>query len=529
MTSLQELTEKIGCLARISTLVLFLAPGNLGFSQSGDPFPMELGHGLMVGAVDDTSAILQSRLTSTNRLVDRRWSGVLGIDGVARFQVSAGTDFTDSIETPWLSALPENDYIVKVKVDGLRPETRYHYRLVYGPDRSRLKKSAAASFTTLGGRTGQVSYGFVLATCMHYSKFHYTGQTARPPYSGPDKALGYPALAAILALEPDFFVGLGDNVYYDGPGSGHQMRGRAETQHQLRMKHQEQYSQPRFLDLFARVATYWMKDDHDYRFNDSDPVNPVRVYAQDRIGAYPKENLYPRHSGSGHAPSHELGVRMFREQYPVVDPRASDTVTYFTRRVNRDLQIWMVEGRDYRSPNDFPDGPQKTIWGKEQKEWLKRTLLESDATFKVLLSATPMVGPGYAYKQDNHVNPKGFRYEGNEFFRWLTANRFSPNRFVIICGDRHWQYHAVHPSGFQEFSVGAMIDSNAIPGFLPGDPESSDPEGKVKHLYHYEEPTGGFLLMEIGRTGEGRARMDFTFHDEKGKLLYTHAKEAAPR
>ncbi len=40
------------------------------------------------------------------------------------------------------------------------------------------------------------------------------------------------------------------------------------------MKHHEQYSQPRFIDLFKQVATYWMKDDHDHRFNDSDPINP---------------------------------------------------------------------------------------------------------------------------------------------------------------------------------------------------------------------------------------------------------------
>ena len=33
--------------------------------------------------------------------------------------------------------------------------------------------------------------------------------------------------------------------------------------------------------------------------------------------------------------------------------------------------------------------------------------------------------------------------------------------------------------------------------------------------------------MKIGQTGEGRARMDFTFHDEKGNALYTHAKETA--
>ena len=524
-----RITRRTGWV-RIPALVLFLTLGNSAFSQSGDPFPVELGHGLMVGAVEDTSAILQSRLTSTGRLVDHRWSGVLGIEGISRFEVATGADFKNPIRTAWLAALPENDYIVKVKVDGLRPETRYYYRLVYGPDKSRLKKSTAATFTTLSGPTGQVSYSFALAACMNYTFFHYTGHGGHSPYSGPDKELGYPGLASILALEPDFFVGLGDNVYYDVPGADQDMRGRAETQHQLRMKYHEQFSQQRFPDLFARVATYWLKDDHDYRFNDSDPVNPVRIHIYDgsNTGTYPKENLFPRHSGSGHAPTHELGVRMFREQLPVVDPRVSDTVTYSTRRVNRDLQIWIVEGRDYRSPNDFPDGPRKTIWGKEQKEWLKRTLLESDATFKVLFSATPMVGPDYAAKRDNHVNPGGFQTEGDEFFRWLTAERFSTDHFMIVCGDRHWQYHAVHPSGFQEFSVGALADSNAILGFFPGDPKSSDPEGKIKHPYHFEEPTGGFLIMKIGQTGEGRARMDFTFYDEKGKVLYTHAKEAAP-
>ena len=138
------------CRRRIPALVLFLALGNSGFSQSQDPFPVELGHGLMAGSVGDASAILQSRLTSTERLVDNRWSGVLGIEGISRFEVATGADFKNPIRTAWLAALPENDYIVKVKVEGLRPETRYHYRLVYGPDKSRLKKSTAATFTTLG-------------------------------------------------------------------------------------------------------------------------------------------------------------------------------------------------------------------------------------------------------------------------------------------------------------------------------------------------------------------------------------------
>jgi len=58
--------------------------------------------------------------------------------------------------------------------------------------------------------------------------------------------------------------------------------------------------------------------------------------------------------------------------------------------VNEYLQIWLVEGRDFRSPNTITDCPDKSIWGKEQKEWLKKTLLESDAIFKLLISPTPI-------------------------------------------------------------------------------------------------------------------------------------------
>ena len=170
---------------------------------------MELGHGLTVGAVDETSAILQSRLTSTNRLVDPRWSGVLGIEGVARFEVAAGADFKDPIRTEWLAALPENDYIVKVKVEGLRPETRYRYRLVYGPDKSRLEKSAAAAFTTLGGQTGQGAYSFAISTCMHYSKFHYTGSGSQTALQRTGQGAGLPGVGVHPGLGARFLRGSG--------------------------------------------------------------------------------------------------------------------------------------------------------------------------------------------------------------------------------------------------------------------------------------------------------------------------------
>lgn len=484
-------------------------------------FPIDLRQGIMAGETGERSAILQSRLTSSDPRQDPRWEGIRGIAGWARFEIADNPGFANSRMTEWIEASPYSDFIVKRLIDGLEPATRYHYRLHYGRNKEHVRRSSAATFRTLAGREIAAPFSFAVVTGMNYSFFHYTGSSRMGPYQGPDKHLGYPALASILKLRPDFFVGTGDNVYYDHPGH----RGRAQTRHEMRKKHHEQYSQPRFLDLFGAVATYWMKDDHDHRFDDSDSVNAVRIRAPKQLDYYPRTNIHAGESGSGFEPSHALGLEVFREQLPVVDPAASDAVTYRTHRVSRDLQIWLVEGRDYRSPLDQPDGPRKTIWGAQQKAWLLRTLKASDATFKLLLSATPMVGPDSSSKRDNHTNLNGYRHEGDEFFRWIAANGVSPREFFIACGDRHWQYHSIRPDGYEEFSSGALVDANAILGSFPGEPNTTDPDGLIQQPFHSPEASGGFLIVSIVPDGPS-ARAEFRFYDERGVLLYEHAKTA---
>ena len=482
-------------------------------------FPINLRQGIMVGEVGETSAILQSRLTSSNPRQDPRWEGVRGAQGWARFEIADNEQFENSRMTDWIEASPYSDFIVKSKVKGLRPASRHYYRLHYGPDKDDQRKSESATFRTLAGSDTAAAYSFAIVTGMNYSFFHYTGSSRVGPYTGPDKELGYPALASMLELEPDFFVGTGDNVYYDHPGH----RGRAQTRHEMRKKHHEQYSQPRFLDLFRKTATYWMKDDHDHRFDDSDAVNAVRIRAPKQLDYYPRTNIHEGESGSGFLPSHELGLAVFREQMPVVDPQDRDAVTYRTHRVSRDLQVWIVEGRDYRSPLDQPDGPRKTIWGPQQKAWLQKTLEESDATFKLLLSATPMVGPDSSSKRDNHTNLNGYRHEGDAFFAWLADNGIGGDEFFVACGDRHWQYHSIRPDGYEEFSSGALVDANAILGSFPGDPNTTDPEGKIQQPFHSPEASGGFLIISVTPDGSS-ARAEFRFYDENGKLLYEHIK-----
>ena len=65
-------------------------------------------------------------------------------------------------------------------------------------------------------------------------------------------------------------------------------------------------------------------------------------------------------------------------------------------------------------------------------------------------------------------------------------------------GDRHRQYHSTHPSGFEEFSCGALIDSDSRTGHLPGDPVTTDPMLRLfSPMYRAKEKTteDSFLLQ----------------------------------
>jgi alkaline phosphatase D len=199
------------------------------------------------------------------------------------------------------------------------------------------------------------------------------------------------------------------------------------------------------------------------------------------------------------------GLRLFREQVPMGEK------TYRTYRWGKGLQVWMVEGRDFRSANPMPDGPNKSIWGAEQKRWLFKTLQESDADWKVIISPTPIVGPDRSKKADNHAN-KAFQTEGDEVRNWIARN--GKGRLFLACGDRHWQYHSVHPgTKVEEFSCGPASDKHA--GGSPG---------LDKDYHRFHRVKGGFLSVSV--TWKDRvSQIALRLHDVHGKVMYENVRK----
>ncbi|GAB5562910.1 MAG: alkaline phosphatase D family protein [Synoicihabitans sp.] len=451
---------------------------------------VHLGQGTMSGEVTATSALVQTRLTATKMLDEA--GDIPGAAGVVAFEWSDKETLQSARRTGLIPASDHHDFIARAELTGLQPNTRYFYRAVYGPHADALQEGPICSFKTHPGEHNDADVSFIVGSCMNYNKFmHGKAGNAGPVITATaeDKRLGFPAFVAMRELKPDFFIGTGDIVYYDNPYR------RAETVAELRQCWHEQFRFPRMVDFFRDVPTYWSKDDHDFRYNDSDN-------STDRLPLPP------------------TGIELFREQLPIVPMHDPITPTYRTYRVSKDLQIWITEGRDYRSPNNMEDGPGKTLWGIEQRAWLQRTLKASDAKWKLLITPTPMVGPDIAdspdaekpAKTDNHASLNGFRHEADAFFDWLQVNRIE--NFMTICGDRHWQYHSIHPSGHEEFAVGALNDENSRLGVEPGDPESTDPDALVTQPYITPEPRGGFLRVTAGDN------LLVDFYDAKGNRVH---------
>ena len=279
----------------------------------GSPQPVA-GMGIMAGSVSHDSALVQVRLSAGEKLVE---GDLPGAWGVVEFTLSSA----GSEQTLLARSFPQRDFIARVRFQQLTPNTDYVCKTRLGRDLQHLSEGPSLTFKTLPGSEIAEDVSFAVVTGMNYAKFHGDGRINRarsavknntklpPPYAGADKELGYPALATILKIKPDFFIGTGDNVYYDTPDDP-----RAVTVTQMRQKWHEQFVQPRFRELFAKVPTHWMVDDHDYRVDDGD------------------------NSGE-FLPLPETGRQILLEQLPYAAHEQPAARTYRTYRVSKNLQI----------------------------------------------------------------------------------------------------------------------------------------------------------------------------------------------
>lgn len=405
-------------------------------------------------------AVRTVRFPAGGTVADLR-EAVPGIDGDVRIVYSAeGSGSSKS--TDWQPVDGLRDFTAQFVLDKLQPATTYSIAVESRGIDEQPGATVAGSFRTAPSADDAARVVFTVST----------GQGN----DDQDCAEGFKIYPAMLKLRPDFFVHTGDIVYYDAL---------AKTVDLARYHWQRTYSWPTNVAFHRLVGSYFMKDDHDTWLNDCWPTMQTDYM---------------------HEFTFRQGQAIFREQVPLGDS------TYRTFRWGKDLQVWLVEGRDFRSPNDAPDGPEKTIWGQAQRKWFEETFAASDATFRVLISPTPLVGPDRANKNDNHANA-GFQHEGRALRAFLAQQKNA----TVVCGDRHWQYMSVDPqTGLREYSCGPASDLHA------GGWEQED----FRADYHrYLNVIGGFLSATVERQ-DGKPTLTYRYHDADDKVMHEDALTA---
>jgi alkaline phosphatase D len=395
---------------------------------------------------------------SKGRTVETLEGAVPGSPGKIRVLYKTLEEF-EWQKTEWYDVNADQDYTRQTLLDGLQPNTTYQIRT-----ESESGSVVEGQFQTAPEATQEARVLFTVST----------GQA----YQDMDTPEGFRIYPAMVKLRPQFFVHTGDILYYDKL---------AKNLDLARWHWQRTYSLPTNIEFHRHVASYFIKDDHDTWMNDCWPSQDTQY-----MGEF----------------TFEQGQRLFLEQVPMGGK------TYRTVRWGRDLQVWFVEGRDFRSPNNMPDGPRKTIWGEEQMNWFMNTTQASDATFRILITPTPILGPDRPRKADNHAN-KAFRHEGNRLRSFIATQ----NNMLIICGDRHWQYVSVDPeAGIREYSCGPASDSHAG-GFRQED--RSD-------FHRYLKIKGGFLSVAVERVRH-QVQAVLTHHGVDGTVYNRDIVEAGPR
>jgi alkaline phosphatase D len=300
-----------------------------------------------------------------------------------------------------------------ITLEGLRPDTEYHYAVQLG-DESRTLRDEAQRFRTYpsAGASGKIR--IVFGGCSGYV----------PPNER--------MWDTIRGFAPAAFLTLGDNVYVDDP----------ESPDQQRYCYYQRQSRPEFRRLVAGAPVYAVWDDHDFAMDDSiGGTEPGLPYWKPMVSEIFRQNWVN--------PAHGDGV--------------DEPGIWFDFRVG-DAHFIMLDSRTYRTdPGRFdePGVADPTMLGPRQLAWLKETLRTSDATFKLLVSPVSWHELAKTGKQ-GFDSWAGFPAEREAIFSLIRDERIPG--VVLLSSDRHrsdaWLHARSGSYDLHEFASGQFTNQH---------------------------------------------------------------------
>ena len=366
-------------------------------------------------------------------------------------EVATTESFNNARSLPPIAALPESDFTAKMLVENLPAGQDIFYRVRFRD----LGHTDVASEPVVGRfRTAPADRRDV--------SFVWGGDVAGQGWGiNPDDG-GMVTFATMAKHRPDFLLHSGDTIYADGviPSEVKLPDGKiwknltvpekakvAETLDEFRAAHKYNFLDANVRAFNAEVPVFVQWDDHEVMNNWSASKEIPAAYKVRDISL-----LAAR------------AARAFHEMYPMRESIVEPGRVYRTLSYGPHLDVFMLDERSYRGPNgpnlQTSYGPDSYFIGPDQLAWLKRGLLNSRATWKVIASDMPLSIIVY----DDAANKKGSEAfaQGDGPPRGRARNR----RPAALHQDLRCRQHRVADRGCA-LRCRALLQSRqgAVPGF----------------------------------------------------------------
>lgn len=340
--------------------------------------PSSLRSGPMVGYGTMTEVMLWVQTTKPATVQYRYWNTA------EPKKIHSSTVTTTAGEAP---------YIAKTIISGLKPGMKFTYELLL--DGKPVKRTYPLRFQTQPlwqWRTDPPAFTVAFGSCTFVNE---------PEVDRPGKPYGsdFEIFTAIAAKQPDLFIWGGDNTYLREVDW--------DSRSGIIHRHSHTRALPEMQPLLGGTHNIAVWDDHDFGPNDAD-----RTYA------LKKESL-----------------EIYKQFWANRSYGTDGTEGTFSRFVWNDVEFFLLDDRYHRSPNGAARNEKKTMFGKEQLQWLKDALTNSagnrDVSFRIIVNGNQILNTNGAFAEMLTQFPSDY----DELLGHIRSQKIPG--ILFLSGDRH--------------------------------------------------------------------------------------------
>lgn len=489
---------------------------SLSLPQSPSPAPARptLTHGVASGDPRTDGALVWARSDLPATMI---------------VETSATESFTDPRRFTGPRLGPATDGTGRVRITGLEPGTRVHYRVILEGENG-TSEPATGTLTTAPATGADI-------------RFLWSGDVVGQGWGINERLGGMSIFGAMADRRPDFFLHSGDAIYADGPVPATQRQNNGETYVNVTSEAKSHVAQT--LDDYRGNYAYNLTDIHYRRF--AAAVPQIIGWDDHEVlnNWFPGESL----AGQDRAGYTEMNVdtlaerayRAWREWQPVQPSEAADGRTYRKISYGPLLDVFVLDMRSYKNPNPHAWNPNEPegILGAAQTRWLIDGLRGSRATWKVVANGLPLsivVPDSYSTAPDGPPSMEALAQGASgaplgrevDFSKVLSQTKQVPN-IVYLTADVHYTAaisYRPERAGFTDFApFWEFVSGPLHAGAFPMSPLDDTFGAKYEFVHAPERantsPAEGFQHFgEVGIDADTRA-LTVRLRDAQGAALYT--------